>query len=54
MGRDKQVLYVTNLALDLRLFGLAQAVDSQWTAKVKRYSISKLKARIPGAFDKDQ
>jgi len=52
-SRDKQVLYVTNLALDIRLFGLAQAVDSQWIANVKRYSISKLKARIPPAFDKD-
>ena len=51
-SRDKQVLYVTNLALDIRLFGLAQSVDSQWTAQVKRYSVSKLKARIPPAFDK--
>jgi len=52
-SRDKQVLYVTNLALDIRLFGLAQSADSQWTAKVTRYSVSKLKARIPKAFDKD-
>jgi sugar lactone lactonase YvrE len=52
-SRDKQVLYVTNLALDIRLFGLVQSVDSQWTAKVKRYSISKLKARIPRPFDGD-
>jgi sugar lactone lactonase YvrE len=51
-SRDKQSLYVTNLALDIRLFGLAQSVDSQWTAQVKRYSVSKLKARIPPAFDK--
>src|SRR5262249_57535912 len=51
-SRDKQVLYVTNLALDIRLFGLAQSADSQWTAQVKRYSVSKLKARIPPAFDK--
>jgi len=49
-SRDKQVLYVTNLALDLRLFELAQAVDSQWIAKVKRYSVSKLRARIPRGF----
>jgi hypothetical protein len=52
-SRHKQVLYVTNLALDIRLFGLTQSVDSQWTAKVKRYSISKLKARIPRSGDDD-
>jgi sugar lactone lactonase YvrE len=46
-SRDKRLLYVTNLALDLRLFGLVQSVDSQWTAKVKRYTVSKLEARIP-------
>jgi sugar lactone lactonase YvrE len=46
-SRDKQLLYVTNLALDLRLFELVQAIDSQWTAKVKRYTVSKLEARIP-------
>jgi sugar lactone lactonase YvrE len=40
-------IYVTNLSLDLRLFGLAQAVDSQWTAQVKRHTVSRLKARIP-------
>jgi len=51
-SRDKQTLYVTNLALDIRLFGLAQSGDSQWTAQVKRYSVSKLKARIPPSFDK--
>ncbi len=46
-SRDKQLVYVTNLALDLRLFDLAQSVDSQWIAKVKRYTVSKLEARIP-------
>jgi sugar lactone lactonase YvrE len=40
-------IYVTNLALDLRLFGLPQAVDSQWTAQVKSYTISRIRARIP-------
>jgi sugar lactone lactonase YvrE len=44
---DGKSLYVTNLALDLRLFGLVEAVDSQWTAEVKRYTISKLRAQIP-------
>ena len=38
---------MTNLALDLRLFELAQSVDSQWIAKVKRFTVSKLEARIP-------
>lgn len=41
-------LYVTNLALDLRLFQLPQAVDSQWTAKVKRYTISKIPTNVRG------
>ncbi len=44
---DGRWLYVTNLALDLRLFGLPQAVDSQWTAQVKRYTVSRIPARIP-------
>jgi sugar lactone lactonase YvrE len=45
-SRDGEFLYVTNLGLDLRLFG-AQTVDSQWAAGVKRYTISKIRARIP-------
>jgi sugar lactone lactonase YvrE len=40
-------LYATNLALDLRLFGLAQTGDSQWTEKVKRYTVSRIRAQIP-------
>ena len=48
-SRHQDFLYVTNLALDIRLFGLAQAVDSQWTAQVKRYTISKIRARIPSS-----
>lgn len=44
---DGQFLYVTNLALDLRLFGLPQAVDSQWCAQVKLYTVSKISAHIP-------
>jgi len=51
-SKDRQWLYVTNLALDIRLFGLPQSVDSQWTAQVKRYTVSKIKARILG-FDND-
>jgi sugar lactone lactonase YvrE len=40
-------LYVTNLALDLRLFGLPQSVDSQWAAQVTKYTVSRIRARIP-------
>jgi len=46
-SKDGNFLYVTNLSLDLRLFGLVQAVDSQWTAQVKSYTISRIQARIP-------
>jgi sugar lactone lactonase YvrE len=38
-------IYVTNLALDLRLFGLAQSPDSQWAGMVKFYTVSKISAR---------
>jgi hypothetical protein len=40
-------LYVANLALDLRLFGLPQTGDSQWTAEVTQYTVSRIRARIP-------
>jgi hypothetical protein len=40
-------IYVTNLALDLRNFGLPQAVDSQWTAEVTRYTIARIHAHLP-------
>jgi len=40
-------LYVTNLALDLRLFGLAQTPDSQWTAMVTRYTLTRFNAILP-------
>lgn len=42
-----EFLYVTNLSLDLRLFGLPQAVDSQWAAQVTQHTIAKIRARIP-------
>lgn len=45
--RSGQFLYVTNLSLDLRLFGLPQPVDAQWAAQVTRHTISKIPARIP-------
>lgn len=40
-------LYVSNLSLDLRLFGLPQTVDSQWAAQVTSNTISRIRARIP-------
>ena len=46
-------IYITNLALDLRLFGLPQAVDSQWAAQVTRHTISRIPARIPAIRDGD-
>jgi hypothetical protein len=41
-GGHDRVLYVTNLALDIRLFGLVQSPDSKWAAKVKRYTVSRI------------
>jgi DNA-binding beta-propeller fold protein YncE len=52
-SKDRQWLYVTNLALDIRLFGLAQSHVSQHVAEVKRYTVSKLRARIPSLRDRD-
>jgi sugar lactone lactonase YvrE len=46
--RHGEFLYVTNLALDLRLFGLAQPVDAQWAADVKRHTVARIRARVPG------
>lgn len=45
--RHGEFIYVTNLALDLRLFGLPQPVDAQWAADVKRHTVAKIRARIP-------
>jgi sugar lactone lactonase YvrE len=42
-------VYVTNLSLDIRLFGLPQAVDSQWAAQVTSHTVARLRARIPPA-----
>jgi len=43
-------LFVTNLALDLRLFNPTfVSGDSAWAAQVTRYTVSRLQARIPGA-----
>jgi sugar lactone lactonase YvrE len=45
--RSGGFVYVTNLALDLRLFGLPQTVDSQWAAQVTTHTVSKIPAVIP-------
>ena len=47
LARHGDWIYVSNLSLDLRLFGLPQSVDSQWAAQVTRHTISRLRARIP-------
>jgi hypothetical protein len=46
-SKDGKTLFVTNLALDLRLAGGPQTLQSQWADQVKRYTISRIKARIP-------
>jgi sugar lactone lactonase YvrE len=48
-----EFVYVTNLALDLRLFGFP-AGDAQWAAQVTRYTVSKLPKRIPRIRDADE
>ena len=40
-------LYVTNLSLDLRLFGLPQTVYSQWAAGVTQHTVARIRAQIP-------
>ena len=46
-SKDGKDLLVTNLALDLRLAGGPQTLQSQWADQVTRYTISRVKARIP-------
>ncbi len=50
---DGKVLYVTDLALDVRVLGLTEAVDSQWAAQVQRYTVSRIRAQIPPLPDGD-
>ena len=40
-------VYVTNLALDLRPFGPAQTTNSQWSERVTRHTIARMRAQIP-------
>jgi DNA-binding beta-propeller fold protein YncE len=46
-NKDSSILYVANLTLDLRFFGLPAAIDSDWTRQAKGYTISSLKTKIP-------
>lgn len=45
--RSGDWIYVTNLSLDLRLFGLPQSVDSQWAGEVTSHTIARVRARVP-------
>ncbi len=45
-SRNGDFLYVTNLALDLRVFGLVQAVDSQWCAQVRHFTVSRIRTHF--------
>ena len=46
-SKDGNFLYISNLALDVRVIGLVETVDSQWAAQVQSYTISRIRARIP-------
>jgi sugar lactone lactonase YvrE len=51
-SKDGKFLYVSNLALDVRLAGVPfQSPDTQWTDLVKRYTVSKVRTDFSG---KDQ
>ncbi len=45
-SQNGEFLYVTNLALDLRVFGLTQAVDSQWCAQVRHFTVSRIRTHF--------
>jgi len=49
--RHGEWIYITNLSLDLRSVVPTgeQSVDSQWAAKVKTHTISRIRFRIPGS-----
>jgi sugar lactone lactonase YvrE len=43
-SKDGKFLFVSNLALDVRLAGVpSQSPDTQWTDQVKRYTVSKIR-----------
>ena len=47
-SRDKKTLFVTNLALDLRVATVPAnvAIDSAWTAQVKHWTVSKINTQF--------
>lgn len=45
--RYGQYIYVTNLALDLRVAAGAPAIDAPWAADVTKFTVSKILAEIP-------
>ena len=45
-GSNGEFLFVSNLALDLRVFGLPQAVDSQWCAEVRQFTVSRIRTNV--------
>jgi sugar lactone lactonase YvrE len=47
LARAGEWIYITNLSLDIRLFGLAQSVDSQYAAEVTSHTVARIRARIP-------
>lgn len=53
LARHGKWIYITNLSLDTRTIGLPQSVDSHWAAQVKRHTIARIRARVPG-LDRDQ
>jgi sugar lactone lactonase YvrE len=45
--RSGTFIYVTNLSLDLRLFGLPPSVDVPWIGQVTSHTVARIRARIP-------
>lgn len=45
--RHGNFIYVTNLSLDLTLFGLAPPIDAPWAAEVTTHTVARIRARIP-------
>jgi len=45
--RSGHFIYVTNLSLDLTLFGLAPPIDAPWAAQVTTHTVARIRARIP-------
>lgn len=48
LARHGDWIYITNLSLDLRPITGQRSVDSQWAAEVKRHTVARIRARIPG------